>query len=411
MPPRNQQFNRGERRSGSGPRDRGFGIGGGNQNSRNQRGGRGGGNDFEAMFMGGLEATQHKPWHPTTNSTLRDSRNIIDQEYRGNLGFSAHALELQPNKLKIEIDPSDEVLHNSRVDIETLTDREDLAVQALHSKKIHDGIRLEGTLSPEIVTALVVDLGKDKEGNALGQTAGVFRQADLDSLRGEAGPSGMLDDLPGIKSLEEVNDECFMIGRRGKDEVIIGVAGHGDGESQRYRISRAKNRILGEIREQLSVALGRGDTTLIKELNHKIADIMHDREVIILSPEKAAEQDAGMQRITTKINGHEESINGYARIDTVRKTVTVAKPVTINPKAKGIDPTSLRVLDGTGRNRDFHWVRGNEKSLAPIMRQALRGMRGPQLVQRSQKGELILPPPSKQAQLLLNPYAVPFGGR
>jgi hypothetical protein len=156
----------------------------------------------------------------------------------------------------------------------------------------------------------------------------------------------------------------------------------------------------------VQAAITKGGATS-KAAAEAASDIMKYRPVVILQPKSLPKElEESMQTIETEFNGDSDKVKGFAHVDIASRVVTIARPIYLDPSSKGIDPLTIRVVDGTENERDFRWVRGDERSLSLEMRQMTRHLRGPKPIQAQPRGNLI-PQPSLAARLLLQPYSVP----
>jgi hypothetical protein len=406
-----QPRNRGNYSGGGGRESRG-GFSG-RQNSRGPRGPQTGqrrtNQQPQFNIFGGIEYEYEPiPFYPERNSNLKEVSRILTGEFRRNLGFGTESVTIEPNKLKLHIEPSGEVVRNPSVRVEELLGREELGEESIVVNEAgKNKLKIDATFSPDVATTLVIDLGKDEKGNDRGQMAGAFRRADLEGVRGESGPTALLDDMPHKKIPQAVNEECLIIGKRGKEEVIIAVATPDESvEAIESRLSNMKRRIAARRLAAVQAAITKGGATS-KAAAEAASDIMKYRPVVILQPKSLPKElEESMQTIETEFNGDSDKVKGFAHVDIASRVVTIARPIYLDPSSKGIDPLTIRVVDGTENERDFRWVRGDERSLSLEMRQMTRHLRGPKPIQAQPRGNLI-PQPSLAARLLLQPYSVP----
>lgn len=398
MPPRQGYNQRGGQRPNRGPAQRGMGR----QQSR-QQGRRGFEQNRRSNFGFGFgdyeDALEHIGYYPETNIGLMKTAGTLGETFRQNLGMTASEVEISRDTVEIEFTRAGEVVRESEgIPAERVESRESLANQAL-TIEVDDGeLDIEGDIPVDYTTALII-----------GDRAVAFRQAERqrEILRGESGPVGMAQELPGLGIRSEINEEHFIIGKQRDREVILGVKTNEPESRQTRRILEAKERIVQNVRGQLQAAISAGaHKSLIDGYNKKLKYLQETRPIVFVKEKSLPKEiENSAKKIKTKINGDKDEIRGFVNFDQQSKTVTVARPVRIDPESNGISPESIKVYDGTGMNRQSRYVMGDERSLAPMMQQMLRGLRAPEKAQKPDKTLNIFGPLS--ANIYRMPSAVP----
>lgn len=327
-------------------------------------------------------------------------QSLLLEPSTSQLGLSASQVEMGDGRSTIHIKESDPLVRaNEQVGSKEAPLVDELSNEGLSVTKKDGSVAINGRILVDYATALMV-----------GDNAVAFRRPEFDFAvgRGFAGPVGLAHDHPGHQIPEEINQEHFMVGKKGKEEVIVGVDTGQPLEQQKQMLRQTRERVLQGYRSILAQKLKRGgEPKELEEINRKVANLSRPREIVLL-PKKALspEADSHMQTIETKIqNGHErsEKIRGYLNFDAKRRIATVGQIVRIDPAEAGVE--IKEIIDGLGMNREIRYTAPDDRGWAPEIKQLFRDVTRTKPVQ--DKHKMIQLPDRVPGSLLRDPYALP----
>lgn len=353
-------------------------------------------------IFGLTEADYQRPaYYPRTNDGLVRSAGTLRPDLRDHLSLVADEVEVhRDGRVEIEIDKTGRIARDSeRTPADELDSREILASQTLRLDKRADGIELEGEIPLDWASTLII-----------GDRAVAFRRPEhmVGGAKGESGAVGPAQELPGVGTLSEAVDEHFIMAKRGGEPVIVAVQTSESEARQTSRVYAAKERVLQGLRAEMRQLMSnpRGNRERMSELNKKIREYEKHRKIVFLKQKPLPKEiDAGLQPIKTEINGDSDTIRGLVHLDRGTKTMTVARPIRIDPTESNIDLASINIVDATGLNREVRFVEGDERTLSPLMRRMVSGLHRPRLIQEEDKK--IVPFAPLDWQLYRKPSAVP----
>lgn len=327
-----------------------------------------------AEFFGfSAEPTLNYPRH---NSSLTAKGSVVSPELRSDLGITAQEIIAEPASIKIKSFPQGEVWRTSeRVDAPNLPSLQELSELNVDGSANDRQVKLNGDLP--VIAKSVLLVGDERHRQAV-----VFRSSPYRFIKGESGAASPLDKLPSQVFSEQAND-YFMVGSKGKEEVIITSQQAGSTELERQiAVEGARKRIVSELQQLREKLLDSPEKNrkAVGDLNRRIEYFLKPRKIVSLPNDLV---DLGDQAIDIEysIGEQTERFKGFVSLNSQDQTVTIAKPISINPASMGIDPTTIKYFDGTGLNRQLKTVTELKSGQSFDVRSALAMANRPNLVQ------------------------------
>lgn len=364
----------------------------GNQANRGRRS-----PEREGFWFGDFDDTPVRSSVPESNGPLF---NAYRKEDFPETGLTIDRLQLSEKRVGLHVDTRGETVRlNERSLGEDLPTLQDIANSDLSLEKRGETRIISGEMAPVLATALII---RDPSGK---ERIAAFNRPELEVLgRGVSGPTGLMQDLPGHQSVDEVNNEFLLIGKTKfeKEKVVVVVD---DGESREHhatRVARIRHRIAEQkLREGLASA-GK-DLGKVREANKQAAENMKHLKIVVLKKKKpSADLNEHLINIRTEIDGHTEETRGMVQHNIAQRRPVVITPVTVEPEDSKIAFESLQIMDATGKMRDIEIVDAPARGQLDYIQHFARHLGHGATVQKEARGPVIVPPPL-EVRLAHNP--------